>query len=244
MPPKLLLPTWTVENFKPVALQVLDTHTKTERVDYKFCVPENLLDELLDCLRSLDFAVVDLGNGVTVNEYKTVYFDDEHYTSFHHHRCGKLPRKKWRYRLYKATGESFLEEKTKTKSKKTIKKRVLVSEKDDFATILQQEFDASNLQKSLSIHYKRVSFLSSSTNVKVTLDRFLTVEQTKILPNFLILEIKVPKNGGRTFSILKKFLHSHRIQEISFSKYCVGLCYKYSHLPRNKWKQVFKKYIY
>lgn len=243
MPAKLPSPTSNLSRLRRQPLAQLIAATAPSRIDHKFCVPTTLLEPLLALFFEHNFSVIEFESKNISSFYETHYFDDKNLQSFQDHRCGKFFRQKFRWRKYGETGDEFLEKKEKTKGLKTKKERFTPIKNKNFATQLQSKFNTAPLSKSLTVVYERHAFLSADLQTKITIDQDLTIDDKKIMPDFFILEIKTPKISANGFSVIKKFLHSHRVRKISFSKYCVGMCHKHPNLPKNKWKQIFKKYI-
>ena len=109
--------TWPKVNFlHRTTLSNLIKKTVAERIDHKFCVPETLLKEFLNFLNTEKFSVIEFQPNIFQNKYQTVYFDTPDFKNFHDHRCGKLPREKFRWRKYGDSEDEFLEKKRKLKN--------------------------------------------------------------------------------------------------------------------------------
>ena len=224
------------------------------RQEVKFLIPKRCLSMLLSFLRQ-GFYSRSCKDGLLF-KYCNTYLDTSDLMLFHRHRQGKYNRLKVRIREYKnGIPACFIECKEKHCGIKNKKKRKVLNKGDDYLSQLKEPFlktvldrysvDPNHLVPSIQIQYDRLHFISPLNQVRVTLDFNLMAnlpdeKPIHFLSDFFILEIKFNKNPRDILYFLRQ---DFNLRPLSFSKYCVSLCYLNESLKRNRWKQIFKKYI-
>ena len=92
--------------------ELLSRRILQKRMDQKYILPQNRLNDLLQILQD-EFVVIETPNH-NLADYTTQYFDTQEYIFFKDHLRGKRPRYKVRIRHYSDRQISMLECKTKT----------------------------------------------------------------------------------------------------------------------------------
>lgn len=223
-----------LKNFKPVRLQDLDNVSLLNRVDTKYVLNANHINDLLREL-SKEFFVLEI-NGKRCFHYQTLYYDTPDSDMFKTHIRGKLNRFKVRKRVYVESGDTFLEVKFKSNKKRTIKWRtreVFDSNSDGKKKIntkfLAQyiPYDPKNLIPILKNQFTRITLVDYQFTYRATIDVNLsfnkyskTESQVYEMPDVAIVEIKTDrfneKNG------LHDALRNIGVFPNGFSKYCMG----------------------
>lgn len=252
-----------VKNTHDQELSILDTfqgHSLFEqnraalmsRTDSKHLLPISKLHDFLSALTE-DYSILN-AFGKRIFNYQTTYFDDEKRRFYHEHHNGKLNRHKVRFRRYVESDNGFLEIKFKNNKKRTIKNRIPMdtnfpdhSAINDFVT---QALGRHNpLTPSLFVSYKRITLMNKVQQERVTIDLDLsfrnpTSQNQSIQDKSFIIEIK--QDGKLPPTPVKLFLKQNKIDEVNFSKYCIGLAItdeKALHLSikQNRFKPVIRQ---
>lgn len=214
-----------------------------EREDKKFVLTTLRINDILaDCL--LHYQILKIENDLFFN-YKTAYYDTKYLDLYKNHHNGKGNRNKIRERLYVNSGHKFIEIKNKTNKGKTIKCRLesnSILEAEKFV-LNNSGLSVSDLLKTLSLEYGRITLLHKTKLEKVTLDYnllFSNDNATAIYKNIVIAEVKTEKTTDIEFCrIMKK----HTIRQGSLSKYCLGLVTLNSRIKHNNFKHNYNKII-
>ena len=214
-----------------------------EREDKKFVMTAlQINDVLADCLK--EYQILKIENDLFF-DYKTAYYDTKELELYQNHHNGKGNRNKIRERLYVKSGLKFIEIKNKNNKGKTIKHRV------ESNTILEAKkfianhsgLSVSDLLKTLSIEYSRITLLHKTNLEKVTLDYdlvFFNDNATVNYKNIVIAEVKTEKTNDIEFChIMKK----HTIREGSLSKYCLGLVSLNNQIKHNNFKHNYNQIL-
>ncbi|HEY3337712.1 MAG TPA: polyphosphate polymerase domain-containing protein [Propionicimonas sp.] len=242
-----------VNLLRPVTLEDLlaDASLQT-RVDRKYVLAD---DELAGLLLSQPA-------GIRVLEidrrrrfaYRSTYFDTPAMDAFHASGRGRRRRFKVRTRVYRHSGDTWLEVKTRGPRGTTVKDRLpydladagrLTAGGRDFvaATLAAYniaDVDASALVPSLHTSYERVTLLLTGTGVsRATIDSGLSWRRpgstlTVSVPDTLIVETK----GGSSPSTFDRALWRAGTRPSRVSKYGAGLATLDDDLPDLKWHRV------
>jgi hypothetical protein len=226
-------------DFDPIGLNEMDRVGLMNRIDSKYVFSAGRIPDLLLKLKGF-YKVLEI-NSKRSFSYNTTYLDTPDFLFFKHHVTGKLERNKVRYRLYEATGASFLEVKRKTNKNRTVKWRIKnnLPENDKYdpkaAEFLQKYVSLNSVfLKPVTINrFTRITLVGYDMNERVTLDYNLAfsdpVGNNAVLPHIAIAEIK--RESGVINSQIARVLKESSIRPTSFSKYCIGTSLLYD-LPR------------
>jgi hypothetical protein len=221
-------------NFTPVSLDELDQRASLQRrVDHKYVVTVDVLDDLLKELRS-DHDVLDI-DGCRTFDYRSVYFDTPAHRCFTDHVHGVKPRFKLRTRHYVTTRECVFEVKIKQADGETTKKSIdYEGESSDQVTDAARELisDAlggegidlpSNLRPTLVTQFRRSTLGLRDGGERLTIDRELRLvcgnEQLCLREDRALLETKTEDGEGRADGALR----DAGVEPVSFSKYRLGV---------------------
>ena len=214
-----------------------------EREDKKFVMtPLQIKDVLVDCLKN--YQILKIENDL-IFDYKTAYYDTNSLELYRNHHNGKGNRNKIRERLYVNSGHTFVEIKTKTNKGKTLKQRIesdSIHQSKEFVMTFSG-LSVSDLSKTLSLEYSRITLLHKTKLEKVTLDYnlvFFDKKNTVKYEKIVIAEVKTEKPTDIDFcDIMKK----HAIREGSLSKYCLGLISLNNQIKHNNFKQSYNQIL-
>jgi len=238
-----------IKNFKKHSLDDLNGARLMNRVDTKFVINKNHLNQFLDVLEK-KYTVLSI-NERELFEYRNRYFDTEDRAFYNSHHNGKLNRYKVRLRHYVDSQLKFLEVKFKNNKKRTIKSRINLANADVFSIkeFIKNKLGDENIDLSTSqiSGYTRIAFANIEASERITVDFNIWYQsadsERKIeLQDVCIIEVKQYKKNIRTsfFSLAKKLGYS----SASFSKYCIGCALLYSDtIKTNRFKKTIKKYI-
>jgi len=216
------------------------------RIDSKYLVPAEWAFEILSNLQHHYFIVENKSQ--IMPEYFSEYFDSHNFAMYLDHHNRRAKRYKVRLRHYRASGDVFLEVKTRTPSGETIKKRTEITNNSiDNPTVeafvkktIPYKFD--ELTKTLSTTFNRVTLISSDYNERVTMDfNILINNSTHVvnLKNICVIESKRDKYNS--WSFLVNHLKQHGYRQTSFSKYSIGCALLYNNLKSNNFKPTISK---
>lgn len=234
--------TSTLSNFVPISLEAMDHVKLLDRIDTKFVLHEDHLQECLAAITS-HYSILVIG-GKTFHPYETLYFDtpDFHLYQMHHH--GKLNRYKLRCRKYVNSGISYFEVKSKTNTSRTIKSRVQVNDipetlSEQLITYISEHTPGvyRNYVPSLRVFFDRITFVNKLENERLTIDlnlRYASNGSEKKIRKMVIVEVKQAKNSVSPFMELMKM---ERHPKNYMSKYCLGVICMNKGLKMNRFKQ-------
>jgi hypothetical protein len=227
--------------FEPITLDGMDNVRLMDRMDSKYVFHRSKLPEILNLLKH-DYTILEV-SGHRLNQYKTLYYDTDDFTMYHHHLHGKSNRDKIRFRTYVCSDHHFFEIKNKNNKDLTRKKRIRC--KEEIHTIEGQkesfleegtEFKSHHLSPKLWVLYSRITLVNKSMTERLTIDVDLHYEfedQSRSLPDIIIAELKYSKSCHSGFTAL---MHKEHIREASFSKYCFGIIFLHPELKHNRFK--------
>lgn len=229
---------------RPISLNEMDRVSLMDRIDTKFYFHERLLPNLLMSIQK-DYDVLEI-QGERFMPYESDYYDTSDKRMLTWHQNGKLNRYKVRRRKYVLTGETFLEVKFKSNkgnTKKTRKRDVNDSLKNEAFILKNTPFNLLNLEHVLSNDFQRLMLVNRNNAERVTIDMNLSfskdTEETQLLENLVILEIKSERHLGSTeLQRSLKFLH---IYPNGFSKFITGMYIFHKELKFNRFKRRFLK---
>jgi len=201
--------------------------------------------------RLKDFLEPDYNQGEDGYEIRSLYFDTPSDSLYEESIQGVEDRDKYRIRIYNESGSIIkLEKKTSIRNLK--KKRTQLLEFENVNGLIQgkEEFDIFDCEKGTLleefvlkqktallkpksiINYKRNAFVSDVGNVRITLDRNISVgsdvedffkEDIMLFPilppNIHLLEVKY---DGILPGYLVRLLNIDKLERTSFSKYVLG----------------------
>jgi hypothetical protein len=233
-----------VSNFREISLEEMDKVALMNRVDWKFILSFGDLLEIIPLLQS-DYHILTIKER-KVFTYKTDYFDTPGLTMFIDHHNGKLNRFKIRHREYVESNLEFLEIKFKNNKGKTLKKRVEsdhIHSKPAHQLITElTPYNPSVLARKITTLFNRFTLVDDQLTSRITTDfnlKFVGADQTILLDNLVIIEIKQDKQSAH--SSIYNLLKEKSIRPCSFSKYCLGLTMM-NNLPKsNIFKDTLRK---
>ena len=219
--------------FTPISLEQMQEIRLMDRLDFKYVAPISILPALLEKISSS--FLVQTNNDIRISTYGTQYFDTPKLDYFVMHQNGKLNRQKIRIRSYADSNLAFLEVKNKNNKGRTKKNRIEINTshvksiadfngEQEFLNKLSL-FSINSLLPVLENSFKRITLVNNKKTERVTIDfkmSFLnyTTNNREMLNNIVALELK---QDGRQHSDFRSVLEQLRIQQVSFSKYCVGI---------------------
>lgn len=227
-------------------LSLIDLQNKAplmEREDKKFVLATHQINNVLvDCMK--EYQILKIENDLFF-DYKTAYYDTKDLELYQNHHNGKGNRNKIRKRLYVNSGLTFIEIKNKTNKGKTIKHRIesnTILEAKEFISS-HSGLSVSDLTKSLSLEYSRITLLHKTKLEKITLDYnlvFSNEKTTVTYANIIMAEVKTEKPTAIDFCLIMK---KHTIREGSLSKYCLGLVSLNNGIKHNNFKHSYNKIL-
>ncbi len=245
--------TFDLDLLPPVTLQdVLSEAELQTRIDRKYVLAADELAEVLAALPA-GVRVLEIG-GRRCFAYRSTYFDTPAFDAFHASGRGRRRRFKVRTRVYRHSGETWLEVKTRGPRGTTVKDRLaydladagrLTTEGEDFvATTLAArhvaDVDTGALVPSLHTSYDRLTLLLPGADAsRATIDSGLSWRRpgsslSISVPNTLIVETK----GGSSPSVLDRALWRAGSRPSRISKYGAGLATLDDDLPDLKWHRL------
>ncbi len=230
--------------FTPISLDEMDHVQLLNRIDTKYILHEDQLQEYIEAITS-KYKILVIG-GKVFHPYENLYFDTPDFHLYQMHHNGKGNRFKLRCRKYVTTGISFFEIKTKTNKRRTIKNRIqIASIPESLDENLNQYItdhtpgEYQNYIPSLQVYFDRITLVNKSARERLTFDLNLRYKHNGIekkIPNIVIVEVKQEKN---TLSPLRERMKMQRQPQNYLSKYCLGLTSLHKELKRNNFKHKF-----
>jgi len=216
-----------LENFSSVGLKDLDSVKLMNRVDQKFILTDNQLDQLLPELAK-HYSVLEI-SGKRIFSYDSLYFDTPALDFYRDHHNGKPNRVKVRRRSYIDTATGFFEIKRKVKGYRTEKYRVkspfaapeIASEQNLLRTY---QLDTLSIEPSMNVRYKRITLTGMHLNERITIDTQLEFEHAQRieqLKGLVIIEVKQEqiKRESQAIQLLRK----QQYRPFGISKYALGI---------------------
>ena len=231
-----------LNHFQTVSLDDLDTVRLLDRKDTKFVFNQIHLPLILEKLKPF-YKILEINND-RVYTYDTTYFDTDDFRFYVQHHNGSRNRFKVRFRRYSSNKKSFFEIKIKNNKDRTIKKRLKVDKMNEH--LGNQEMDLvskitglspSQLTPKLDLRFLRITLADNNFNERLTIDANLSAKNgtsNKLFDQLIISEIKQNKYNPKSDFI--RILRNLKIQEMRFSKYCMGLLHVNNNLKHNRFK--------
>ncbi len=236
-----------LSKFEPITLAEMDKVKLMNRIDTKFLVPLDRIDELLH--KAIDYYRVVEIDGLRTLPYSSIYFDTDDFQMYITHHNGKLNRQKIRIRSYLSSGISFLEIKTKNNKRRTKKKRIQI-EKHKFDNVIFEEsevnlikektpFNPDELSPSLQNFFNRITLVDKNETERVTIDlnlqyRLLNAPKCMGVKNLVVIELK---QDGNSTSHFKEWLSHSSLLPKGMSKYCLGMVMTHEGIKANRFKK-------
>ena len=232
----------SLSDFNSISLEDLDKVQLLNRKDTKFIFSQNKLLQLLDSLKPY-YRILEIEDKRSF-VYDNTYFDTDEFFFYtqHHNECRK--RFKVRYRKYCETNEQYFEIKVKDNKNRTIKNRIRSANRNgDFIEeekrLISENTGLSpqHLIPKLDIQFSRITLADNNFNERLTIDTNLSVKngiRSKIFDQLAVSEIKQKKYDPKSDFI--QILRNLRIQEMRFSKYCMGMLHVHKKIKYNRFK--------
>jgi hypothetical protein len=220
----------------------------SRRVDLKYVIDCEKLNDVFNALED-EYYVVE-HNNICALPYHTLYYDNERNSSYLNHHNKHLPRYKIRKRSYEASGDVFLELKTKTNKNNTVKQRMPLEKFE--AGLSEMEFGflkenihqaAGKLSPVIEIWFDRITLVRKDYKERCTIDTNYRVKNDlgeKRLEDIAIVEVKHEMFDHNSF--MKKVLKGIGAYPQGFSKYCMGRALLDKNLKRNNFKMKLRLY--
>ncbi len=217
---------------------------RTTRVDRKYLVPEDVVQDLLQT--NPDLLAIDAPNGLDVQRYRTQYWDTPDLTLFHDGRGKRAYRRKVRIRRYGDGGAQFIEVKSRDARGMNVKTREawtghFVHAQPFLRSALADQHELVNqLVPTAFTAYERSAYMLPS-GARITVDRRLVVGSSDAGTHGLfddgqrqlcIVETKSPT--GSPTVVDRQLWHLHG-RPISLSKYALAVLSFRPDLPPNRW---------
>jgi len=237
-----------LNEFSPISLEEMDCVELMNRTDTKYIFSSHKLPLILERAANI-YRILEIKHK-RIFSYSTTYLDTANYMFFNQQMSGKLNRHKVRYRIYEASGTSYLEVKRKTNKNRTIKWRIqnrITNEGcDNHAKQFVQnliELKNFNLKPILINRFDRLTLVNFDPLERVTIDHNLSFSdgngKTVHLPFLGIVELK--REGYTNNSPFINMLKDMEIRSSGFSKYCIGGAMLYDLPRKNMLKPKFLK---
>jgi len=236
----------------PVRLDELPAEALLQvRVDRKYVVAPALADALFEAMAER-VRVLEV-DGERCAGYQSVYFDTPDRALFRMAARVAPWRSKVRTRRYCIDGTVMLEVKARTRSGATAKtrrpqppqRRLSLDPGDlEFVTAhLARPVPVGLLAPVLETTYRRCTLVDTAGVGRVTIDAGLRCAlpdgPAVATPGHLIVETKTAGRPGAA----DRWLWSHGVRPLPFSKFCVGLAALEPGLPANRWARPLRRYV-
>ena len=236
-----------LSQFQSITLEEMDRVKLMNRIDTKFALGKNTLNQILTLLPEHYF-VLEI-NGKYAMDYESLYFDDAEFSLFSDHHRGKNNRAKVRIRNYVDSNLFFFEVKHKVKGR-TDKHRISTSSFHAEITskeqaLLQSVFPFSKeLHDNITNRFTRITLVNKTAAERLTLDFNLTFTFKNRIHTFnslVIAELKQERiNRNSPFYMLMK---SRQLRPYRLSKYCLGIM-ELMQQPKVKANRFKKRQLY
>ncbi len=231
-----------LQSIRPISLEEMDRVELLDRVDTKYVVHEDRLPGFLEAMKD-EYRILKIDQHL-IHPYETLYFDTPGLDLYRMHHNGKRNRFKLRFRKYINTDITFFEIKSKTNTRRTIKKRIKVRE---FYQKLDEKMTSFVLTHTpgilhdfvpaLLVFFDRLTLVNIHDNERLTLDlnlRYKHNDTEKHIKNLVIVEVKQQKDALSPFRMLMK---AERMPHDYLSKYCMGIISMNKEIKKNRFKQ-------
>ena len=229
-------------DFNSISLKDLNKVQLLNRKDTKFVFSQAILPLFLDKLKPF-YQILEI-NGMRTFVYENTYFDTDEFLFYIQHHNESRRRFKVRYRKYCETNVQYFEIKVKNNKNRTIKNRLRIYERN--GCLGEKEghlvseiigFQSQQLTAKLDVEFSRITLSDNSFNERLTIDTNLSVKNgisSKIFDQLVISEIKQKKYNPKSDFI--QILRDLNIQEMRFSKYCMGMLHVNKGIKYNRFK--------
>ena len=233
---------YLLNDFQAVSLKELDKVKLLDRQDTKFVFNQIQLPLILEKIKPF-YRILEINND-RVFTYDTTYFDTDDFLFYNQHHNENRKRFKVRFRKYSSNNKSFFEIKIKNNKNRTLKKRLLVDEMNEY--LGEQERDLvsriiglppDQLTSKLKLEFSRITLTDNNFTERLTIDTNLSAKNgisSKIFDQLVISEIKQKKYDTKSDFI--QILRGLKIQEMRFSKYCMGVLHLNDNVKYNRFK--------
>lgn len=225
-----------------LSLNELDKVRLLNRQDTKFVFNQTQLPIILARIKPF-YRILEIRNKL-VFTYDTTYFDTDKFLFYNQHHNENRNRFKVRFRKYSSNSNTFFEIKIKNNKNRTVKKRLMVDEINDYLGKQEKNliFEIIGLQPNglspkLNIQFSRITLADNSFNERLTIDSNLSAKNgssSKIFDKLVISEIKQKKYNPKSQFI--QILRDLKIPEMRFSKYCMGMLHVNNEIKYNRFK--------
>jgi hypothetical protein len=233
---------FNLAGFSSISLEDLNKVKLRDRQDTKFVFNQNILPLLLDKLNPF-YQVLEI-NGMQTFVYDNTYFDSDDFLFYKQHHNENRKRFKVRYRKYSSNIGLYFEIKTKNNKDRTIKKRLLVNERNGSLGEPERRLVSKiiglppdQLTPKLELEFSRITLTDYSFNERLTIDTNLSAKNgtySKIFDQLVISEVKQKKYNPRSDFI--RTMRNLKIPEMRISKYCMGILHVYKGIKYNRFK--------
>ena len=231
-----------LNDFQTLSLDELDKVRLLDRQDTKFVFNQNQLPRILNKIKPL-YRILEIENS-SVFRYDNTYFDTDDFLFYNQHHNENRKRFKVRFRKYNSNSKLFFEIKIKNNKNRTVKKRLLVNEMNKRLGEKEKKMvseiiglQATQLAPILDIQFSRITLVDNCFNERLTIDTDLSVingTDSKVFDQLVISEIKQKKYNPKSDFI--QILRNLKIQEMRFSKYCMGMLHVNKEIKYNRFK--------
>ncbi len=231
-----------LSGFEIVTLAQMESVMLFDRVDTKFLFPMHKLPDIILAMRE-DYYTLEVKQ-TRVHTYHTLYYDTKDFVHYLRHHNQMKSRFKFRHRIYMESDLHFFEIKEKTNKERTLKSRVMITEKaveitPSASALISQHtpYKAEDLVPKLWSNFHRITMVHKSRQERLTIDiniLFANEEKCMQTPASVILELKQEKmNYAIPFM---RLLISKGIRPSSISKYTMGVANLYDGIKKNNFK--------
>ena len=233
---------YLLNDLQTVSLEELDNVKLLDRQDTKFVFNQIHLPLILDKIKPF-YRILEINNE-RVFTYDNTYFDTDDFLFYNQHHNGNKKRFKIRSRKYSSSNQSFFEIKIKNNKDRTVKKRLPIDginkylgeqEKDLVSEIIG--LPPNQITPKLNVQFSRITLTDNSFNERLTIDTNISAKNgsgSKIFNQLVISEIKQKKYDPKSDFI--QILRHLKIQEMRFSKYCMGMLHVNKEIKYNRFK--------
>ena len=233
---------YLLNDLQTVSLEELDNVKLLDRQDTKFVFNQIHLPLILDKIKPF-YRILEINND-RVFTYDNTYFDTDDFLFYNQHHNGNKKRFKIRSRKYSSSNQSFFEIKIKNNKDRTVKKRLPIDginkylgeqEKDLVSEIIG--LPPNQITPKLNVQFSRITLTDNSFNERLTIDTNISAKNgsgSKIFNQLVISEIKQIKYDPKSDFI--QILRNLKIQEMRFSKYCMGMLHVNKEIKYNRFK--------
>ena len=229
-----LNPEKLLNGFSPITLEEMDSIRLMNRIDTKYLTDIRTLELVLADAAGRGYRIFE-NSEVRLHGYDSVYFDTADLLMFKEHRRGKAVRQKVRTRIYRDSGQCFLEVKRKDNHGRTKKKRLEVagelfwdfrSDKAACSWLSGHSLcGAEEISPSLETAFRRVTLVNAGLSERLTIDTGVSFHNLRTgtsssLGAAVIIELK---QDGRLHSEMQDILLDRRVKPLRISKYCIGV---------------------